>query len=198
MTPLSLNSGSRFLYPSTSAAALPARPYASMTSRTGALSILATSLVLANSDFPSIPSNSPMTPSMTAISAPSQPDAKREGILARGIIQESRLRDGLPVTAAWKLVSRKSGPILNPWTLLPFLANAPIIPIAMEVLPTPLWVPPITTRGIFKSDRLRRFDRMSHQILLRNGTGDRFCRTFLAYLQRPDGISRSRRDAPCP
>src|SRR5207302_5547760 len=63
-----------------------------MTSRTGALSILAISLVLAASDFPSFPSNTSMTPSMSAISAPSQPEAKMEGILALGIIQESRLR----------------------------------------------------------------------------------------------------------
>src|SRR5437870_10771011 len=121
-----------------------------------------------------------------------------DGIFALGSIQESRLREGLPVTAAWKLVSRKSGPILNPWTLLPFLAKAPIIPIAMEVLPTPLSVPPMTIRGIFKSDRLRKFDRTSRQILPRSGTGDRFCQKFLAYLRKPDGISRSRRDAPCP
>src|SRR5207245_11249859 len=120
------------------------------------------------------------------------------GIVAVGSIQESRLREGLPVTAAWKLVSRKSGPILNPWTLLPFLVKAPIIPIAMEVLPTPLWVPPITIRGVFKLDRLHRFDRMSRQILLRSDTGDMFCRMFRICLQRPDEISRSKRDAPCP
>src|SRR5205807_1221891 len=97
-----------------------------------------------------------------------------EGTLRLGIIQESRLRDGLPVTAVWKLVSRKSGPILNPWTFLPFLAKAPIIPIATEVLPTPLCVPPITIRGIFKSDRPHRFDRKPRLLLLHIDNGDKY------------------------
>ena len=90
-----------------------------------------------------------MTPSITAMSASPQPYAKIDGIWGLGIIQESRLREGLPVTASWKLVSRKSGPILNPWTFLPFLAKAPMIPIAIEVLPTPLCVPAMTSLGKF-------------------------------------------------
>src|SRR5207245_2828237 len=111
------------------------------------------------------------------------------GIWGLGIIQESRLREGLPVTASWKLVSRKSGPILNPWTLLPFLARAPMIPIAIEVLPTPLCVPPITIRGVFRLDRLHMFVRMSRQILLHSDIVDRFCPLFRAFFfQAEDGI----------
>src|SRR6266516_82591 len=42
----------------------------------------------------------------------------------------------------------KSGPTLNPATLLPRSAKAPISPVATVVLPTPEWVPATTTLAV--------------------------------------------------
>jgi len=57
--------------------------------------------------------------------------------------KESRFLEGLPVAAEWYMGSMKSGPILYPCTLYLF-ESTDIIPVVMEVFPTPLPVPEIT------------------------------------------------------
>ena len=42
----------------------------------------------------------------------------------------------------------KSGPVLNGWTVIPRATSAAIRPLAIVVLPQPLCVPAITTRGM--------------------------------------------------
>ncbi len=72
-----------------------------MTSSTGASSSLATCAVEASSPRPDAPSNSPMTPSMTAMSAPAAP-WRASGAMSSGPDRNaSRLRPGRPLASAW-------------------------------------------------------------------------------------------------
>ncbi|OQA37995.1 MAG: hypothetical protein BWY52_03313 [Chloroflexi bacterium ADurb.Bin325] len=100
MTPAMFSAGSNARQPSAMAPALRAILPTSNTRITGAASSLATSALLPVSDLPSKPSNSPMTPSMTAISASRAARAKVACTVAGVAIQVSRLREGRPVAAA--------------------------------------------------------------------------------------------------
>ena len=61
--------------------------------------------------------------------------------------QASRLRGGRPEARAWYPGSMKSGPTLAAAGRWPAWRRAAISPVATVVLPTPEWVPPITSRG---------------------------------------------------
>ena len=85
---------------------------------------------------------------MTAISAPAEASANVRRIPVSPIMQKSRFRDGRPQMSVWWEGSMKSGPVLNGWTITPRATSAAIRPLAIVVLPQPLCVPAITTRGI--------------------------------------------------
>jgi hypothetical protein len=51
--------------------------------------------------------------------------------------------------AAWWDGSMKSGPTLKGWTFKPRFRSAAMRPRVTVVLPTPLWVPAMSTAGIF-------------------------------------------------
>ena len=92
-------------------------------------------------------SKRPIALSMTAISAPAEAAANVQPIPVSPIMQKSRFRDGRPQMSVWCEGSIKSGPVLNGCTVQPRVTSAAIRPLAIVVLPQPLCVPAITTRG---------------------------------------------------
>jgi hypothetical protein len=99
-TAASGKAGSKVSKPATRAARLRAMPDASATSTTGAESHLAISAVEPSSPDGDAPSKSPMTPSMTAISALLAACVKVSTAAVRPMSQPSRLWLTLPV-ARW-------------------------------------------------------------------------------------------------
>jgi len=77
------------------------RADASTTSTTGARSSLATCAVEASSPRPDAPSNSPITPSTTATSAPAPPWRASGAISSGPERNASRFRPGRPAASAW-------------------------------------------------------------------------------------------------
>jgi hypothetical protein len=147
-TPATLTFGSNVVYPWTMAATERDIALASTTSTTGASSSLATWAVEARSP-PPLPSKRPMTPSITAMSAPRAPWVKRGPMRPEPERNASRLRPGLPAARVWYEGSIKSGPTLKGATRKPSEESAAISPEATVVLPTPEWVLATTIRGVF-------------------------------------------------
>ena len=105
-TPAIRVAGSNVANPCTVAAIDRAAPAAVTTSTTGARSSRATCAVLARSPRPVTPSNRPMTPSITLMSADPAPTAlapcRNSGAIKSSPVSHgSRLRPGRPVAAAW-------------------------------------------------------------------------------------------------
>ena len=144
ITPAILTSGSNDLNPFTTAAALRVSERASTTRITGNPSSLAVYAVDPRSPSPENPSYSPRTPATTHRSASLEAYPARFLRVPSSIRNESRFLHGLPVAAVWYIGSMKSGPALKAWTLRT-LDRRDISPVAMEVLPTPLPVPAMTT-----------------------------------------------------
>ena len=94
------------------------------------------------------PSKQPITPSMSARSAPAAWRATVARTCSREHIQPSRLYDGRPATSAWKPGSTKSGPTLNGWTVTPRRRSVSSRPRVTVVFPTPLPTPAMTSAGI--------------------------------------------------
>jgi len=101
ITPATSSSGSKLRKPWTIAAAERAIAEPSTTSTTGARSSFATCAVEASSPRPVAPSNSPITPSITATSASAAPWRKSGAISSAPARNASRLRPGRPDASAW-------------------------------------------------------------------------------------------------
>ncbi len=101
ITPASRTSGSQEAKPCTSAATDRDCEEASTTSTTGARSSFDTCAVDASSPRPDAPSNSPITPSTTATSAPAAPCRKSGAIRSGPHMKASRLRPGRPAARPW-------------------------------------------------------------------------------------------------
>ncbi len=80
---------------------LRAMPPASQTSSTGACSHLAISAVEPSSLVGEVPSKSPITPSINAMSAPRDAWVNVERTASRPIIHPSRLCEGEPAARTW-------------------------------------------------------------------------------------------------
>ncbi len=100
ITPPTRTSGSQLTKPCTSAATDRDCDDASTTSTTGARSSFATCAVDASSPSPAAPSNSPITPSTTAMSHPSAPCANSGAISSAPHRYASRFRPTRPVASA--------------------------------------------------------------------------------------------------
>ena len=150
-TPARSRSGSNRSKPSTTAPALRAIAPASTTRITGAPSHFAISAVEPSSlsaPPPPRPSKQPITPSMSARSAPAAWRATVARTCSREHIQPSRLYDGRPATSAWKPGSMKSGPTLNGCTGSPRRRSVSSRPRVTVVFPTPLPTPATTSAAI--------------------------------------------------
>ena len=101
MTPASRTRVSYEANPSTVAATLRDAAEASTTRTTGASISRATCAVEAYPSVPKAPSKRPITPSMTAMSAPEEPWRSNGISLSSPCRNGSRLRAGRPVASAW-------------------------------------------------------------------------------------------------
>jgi hypothetical protein len=101
ITPATRSAGSKSATPRAIAAIVRAIPDASMTSSTGASSHFAISAVEPASPAGDTPSNTPITPSITATSAPAAARVKVARTASCPIIQPSRLWHAAPVARAW-------------------------------------------------------------------------------------------------
>jgi hypothetical protein len=99
-TPANRTAGSNAAKPRASAAMLRAMPDASHTSTTGAASHFAISAVEPSSPVGDAPSYSPMTPSISAISAPWALRSNVAATASRPIIQPSRFAHTAPAARA--------------------------------------------------------------------------------------------------
>src|SRR2546427_1388115 len=145
MTPARSSAGSKPSKPRTTAAALRADAQASTTTTAGAPSPVATAAVEPAALLPSMPSKHRITPSTTARCASWDWRATQARTASRPHIQPSRLCDGRPVASAWKPGSMKSDPTLNAWIRRPRRRSASRSPSVIEVLPTPVATPAITS-----------------------------------------------------
>src|ERR1051326_7084637 len=110
----------------------------------GRSSQCAISAVLPESDVPSKPSYSPMTPSTIATSLPAAVAANSVALGSLESLQSSRLCAGTPDAISCSPGSIKSGPTLNDCTDKPRADNAESKPRVTVVLPAPVMAPETT------------------------------------------------------